>query len=411
MQKINLHNYEAFLLDYMEGNLNKTDLQELKNFALLHPELDIDLSIDPLPTFNSENEIFEYKSELLKTDEDVYNVIVLNYIEGNLSEKEKTDFDLQLSLNPELKREVEAYKKTDLKIITEDLKFNSTHLFKTEDDFVLNNPSLHYIENTLSTSDKINFENELKTNKTLQKEITQFQKTKLSADISLIYPNKEELKKESKVIALFNFRTVSAIAAGLLLIVSLSILLNNYTNSNEKVEGKIALNIKNINNFSILQKQTTNAVITSSVLNNSSSSLIAKNSSYPNHSQKDSTKTNSIYPNNNSIKNIAVNNSVIKDTVNSTTNNLVAISSNSSIAITYTNTFAAVNTQTTLLAYEEDLDETSPENTTPQKNNFWKRAVKVAKQLNGLGLKAVKGDEKSNSNYILAFNSMSIEKK
>ena len=49
MSRINLDNYEAFLLDHMEGKLNVQDLAELKAFSLLHPELNIDLEQDSLP--------------------------------------------------------------------------------------------------------------------------------------------------------------------------------------------------------------------------------------------------------------------------------------------------------------------------------------------------------------------------
>ncbi len=419
MRKINLHNYEAFLLDYLDGNLNETDLQELKTFALLNSQLDIDLSNDSLPFFNSENEIFLNKFELKKTSEDIYNEDVLNYIEGNLSEQEKINFELLLSLNPKLKREVEAYKKTDLKIVADGLKFNSLYLLKTEDDLILNNFAINYIENNLSVSEKTHFENELKTNLVLQKEVKRLQQTKLIVDLYSIYPNKEELKKEAKVITLFNFRTVSAMAAGLLLLISLSFVLNYYVNSKEKVEGKIALQLKNKTNFSILKKQSTNSVIANSLINNSSNNLIAKNNRHSKPfdfsqgklNRKNFLKIKSIIYNNNT-KYIALNNVVKKDTTLSTPINTtldIAIQTNS-LNPTITNTINAVTTQTILLVYEEDVEE-YPQTAVPQKNNFWKRAVKVAKQLNGLGLKAIKGDEKPNNDYVLGFNSVSVEKK
>jgi len=344
MQKINLHNYEAFLLDYLEGNLNESDLQELKTFSVLNPELDIDFTSDELPTFNLANETF----------------------------------------------------------------INKTALIKTEDDFILNNPSLNYVENNLTATEKISFENLLKTNSTLQREVVQLQKTKLSADTSVIYPNKKELKKQTKVIALFNFKTISAIAAGLLLVMSLSFVLYNYFNSNKKSEVKIALKSKSKNNFSSPKKQLND---TASATKN----LIAKNTTNrftTKQVKKNNVTTNSIkatYTINNSV----VNAPIKKDSTLSTSTN-----TNSAIAIyttalnpVLTNTTNTTTTQTTLLAYEEDIDESTQTNTVPQKNNLWKRAVKVAKQLNGLGLKAVKGDEKSTNDYVLAFNSVSIEKK
>lgn len=48
MSKINLNNYEAFLLDYLEGNLSAEDTADLLLFVSHHPELEIDLD-DELP--------------------------------------------------------------------------------------------------------------------------------------------------------------------------------------------------------------------------------------------------------------------------------------------------------------------------------------------------------------------------
>jgi hypothetical protein len=60
------------------------------------------------------------------------------------------------------------------------------------------------------------------------------------------------------------------------------------------------------------------------------------------------------------------------------------------------------------LAVATDTDEISP---ATEKNNFWKRAVKFAKNMNGLGVKAVKGEQKENENYSLSFNALTVEKK
>lgn len=43
MSRITLNNYEAFLLDYLEGNISSDDAAELMLFAAQHPELEIDL--------------------------------------------------------------------------------------------------------------------------------------------------------------------------------------------------------------------------------------------------------------------------------------------------------------------------------------------------------------------------------
>ena len=42
--KIDIQNYEAFLLDYMEGNLSSEETVALQLFAAQHPHLEIDLN-------------------------------------------------------------------------------------------------------------------------------------------------------------------------------------------------------------------------------------------------------------------------------------------------------------------------------------------------------------------------------
>lgn len=416
MQKINLHNYEAFLLDYLDGTINEANLQELKTFALLYPELNIDLDSEPLPTFYFKDEPFEKKTDLLKTPEDVYDEDLLNYLEGNLIGEEIIKFELKLSLNPVLKRELEAYKKTDLKIIQENIKYNPHYLLKTDDDLILNNVALNYFEKVIPTTTEI--ENEIKSNPTLQKDILLLQKTKLPVDYSITYQNKEELKKETKVIVLFNFKTVIAIAASLLLIISLSVVFN--FNLTKKTQTNFALLQKNKHNYSISKNQTKNSVSIKKVKNNPPSNLIAKNNHYPKQHPKNNQTKRTFQSNTASTKNLVTTNFSIQDTassVNHLSNNTpVEVNVASSNNITIMNSLASITTQTILTVYEyeeEELEEVNsmPQYIAPKKYNFWKRAVKISKQLNSLGLKAINGNEKSSTNYVLAFNSISIEKK
>lgn len=411
MQKINIHNYEAFLLDYLEGNLNENDLQELKTFAVLHSELEIDLSNNELPSVSDKKIIFKNKLNLIKTEEDIYNEDLLNYVEGNLSENNKLSFELQIASNNQLQKELEAYKKTNLNITKENVAFNSKSLIKSEDDLILNNVALNYIENNLDTAEKVNFEKELKANLNLQKEVSLLQKTKLIADTSVIYPNKSALEKETKIIVLFNFRRITAIAASLLFLISLSFVLYRNYNTSTKIGTSLANNLKNKSTFFISKNKSQDSLNKNNTHTNSSQNLIAN-------------KTNPVIKNNHTYTTVVTHTVKLNNTNNPIANNSTNQKDSSSIISTNTNTAIAITSNTittavdfsdlkpvTLLAVEDDNDATNPTPETPQKNNFWKRAVKVANQLNGLGVKAVKGDEKNKNNYLLAFNSISVEKK
>lgn len=55
MSTINKNNYEAFLLDYFEGSLSSELCAELQQFVLDHPELEVDLNDFDLPVLEAES--------------------------------------------------------------------------------------------------------------------------------------------------------------------------------------------------------------------------------------------------------------------------------------------------------------------------------------------------------------------
>ena len=64
--KINIENYEAFLLDYMEGNLSTEDFVALQMFSAEHPHLNIDLNDLELVELETEKIHFNEKENLKK---------------------------------------------------------------------------------------------------------------------------------------------------------------------------------------------------------------------------------------------------------------------------------------------------------------------------------------------------------
>ena len=78
--KINIENYEAFLLDYMEGNISTEDLVALQIFAAQHPHLNIDLNDMELVELNSDAVSFEGKNNLKKVSDEQF----VAYIENQL---------------------------------------------------------------------------------------------------------------------------------------------------------------------------------------------------------------------------------------------------------------------------------------------------------------------------------------
>ena len=148
MSRINLDNYEAFLLDHMEGKLNVQDLAELKAFSLLHPELNIDLEQDSLPYLSKETENIDFDSDLLKKEE-LEDEELISYLEGTLSLDKKVLFELKLEKDKELQKLLHSYQRTKLKADTELVYEDKELLFAASDAALVADPLLNYFEGQL----------------------------------------------------------------------------------------------------------------------------------------------------------------------------------------------------------------------------------------------------------------------
>ena len=410
MSKINSHNYEAFLVDYFDGNLSDVLITELKAFVIANPQLNIDLDDMDLPSFAEEGIEVGFKNDLKKTDTFLEDEELINYLENNLTEADKKIFEVKLVNDIALNNELKGYKKTIL-INEPALVFNEkAELVKTDDDLILNNSALAYLEGQLEASGKLQFEAELKTNSTLQKEVALLNKTKLEATTSIQFPDKVSLKKETKVIALFSFRKLASMAAAILLLIGLAFVFNYY-NSKPIIPNQLANSISNNVNKVIDTIDSLNLATTKSkalIANNVTNAAESKSPSKGNRKDLNIAKTNTVVLNENEILPLA--------------NNLIE---NESKAVFANNNTSKVDTTTTLLS---NLNSTTPKfakqnylivevaeeeeavASTTVKKGFWKRAVDIAKQANKLGIKSLDGEETPDKNYVLSFNSFSVEK-
>lgn len=421
MGNINLHNYEAFLIDYLDGNLNEDAVAELKAFVLSNPQLELDLDDMDLPSFTREELTIDFKSDLKKTEVFIEDEVLINYLENNLNEADKKNFETKLLSNKELALKLQAYNKTVLS--PEALVFaNKFTLYKTEEELILNNTALAYIEGQLSFKDKTRFENELKVDVALQKELASFQKTKLVADTSIVFTDKEALKKETRVVALFNFRTVASIAAAVLLIFTLAFVFN-YFNSQPVTENKELAKTEVKKDSKTIENKNVNIADSNRKFNNAvpvNETFIAKNATVI---VKDNTnkKEKEIELNEIITNSVAVSqeNKNIEQEINKDPNESKTIAYNNKVIVDSTINSKLVanseppkhNKQNYLIATGVDDEEVFIADATPAKKGFWQRAIQLAKQANKLGVKAIDGEEIANKSYALSFNAFSVEKK
>lgn len=176
--EINKHNYEAFFLDYHEGNLPPQQVAELLLFVEQNPELREEfesfenVTLDDLSAFTFERKN-ELKKEINSLNREEYFIAAVENILIPAEKNLLTDF---LKKNPQHVSEFDIYQKTKLQVEAEILCPQKEEL----------------------------------------KEIAVCQNVRVVPDLSIVYENKEELKhKERRVIPFYYY--VAAAAAILLL--------------------------------------------------------------------------------------------------------------------------------------------------------------------------------------------------
>jgi hypothetical protein len=113
MGKINLNNYELFVIDYLDGNLNEELSVELELFVMNNPQLDI--SLNDFPILDNINYSEPHNINLHKSPHDlVSEEQFILYVDNSLPLKEKEFIDISCSHNPELKKELNYFKRTKL---------------------------------------------------------------------------------------------------------------------------------------------------------------------------------------------------------------------------------------------------------------------------------------------------------
>lgn len=115
--KINRYNYEAYFIDYMEGNLDASLVNDFIEFLQNNPDLKEELSLFESAQLEPENILFNKKEKLYKerldAEKEFNNAAVAN-LEGDFNEEKKSEFEKYITAHPEKKKELVLFKKTKL---------------------------------------------------------------------------------------------------------------------------------------------------------------------------------------------------------------------------------------------------------------------------------------------------------
>jgi cell fate (sporulation/competence/biofilm development) regulator YmcA (YheA/YmcA/DUF963 family) len=123
MNKITLNNYEIFLLDYFEGNLEKTQKHELQRFLAQHPHIKNEIEDFEIVKLKPENVKFHKSVELLKSETSIemginyFDYLCIADIENDINKEEKKELTYHLNRYKNLNRIYFSYKKSKLQVI------------------------------------------------------------------------------------------------------------------------------------------------------------------------------------------------------------------------------------------------------------------------------------------------------
>ena len=238
--KINRDNYEAYFLDYHEGQLSPEMVEEVLLFVDRNPDLAIVFhEFEAVSLVDDQKIIFENKSALKKNqvfatsliNESNYEEWLFDESEGLLNNEQKALIEEFISINPQFEKDRRLFAVAHLPADA-DTKFENKESLKqkaipvgdinaeTCETFMIRE-----LEGDLSPAEILQFEEFMRYNLHFGKDRKLFALTKLSADTSVVFANKESLKQKVVPIRRMLYYALST-AASLALLFSVYFLLD-----------------------------------------------------------------------------------------------------------------------------------------------------------------------------------------
>ena len=232
MNRINFNNYEAWLLDYAEGNLSAEDTAELLLFMEQHPELQID--VDNLMDFTlPSDEIIsaDFKNQLHKDEaafKERFEKLCIAFYDKTITTSEKKELDLILKHDPHWTKEFKAFAHTYIQNES-DVEFTAKSSLKKQfqPEGSFDDLAVKALEGFLSKSEQSTFEASLQDDPSKQLQWRAFQKTVLLQE-HIVFEEKASLYKQTGGARVFPIwsRWIAVAASLALLFGAYSLLIN-----------------------------------------------------------------------------------------------------------------------------------------------------------------------------------------
>ena len=197
MSRINLDNYEAWLLDYSEGNLSAEDTAELMLFMQVNPELEIDLNDMNFPAIAGDEKLrLDDKSFLYKGKNEVrlrFEELCIAYYDKDISQDEKSELDHILKQFPAFEKEFEAFGLSYLQpeyALEFDNKASLKKAFVADGSF--DDLAVKSIEGTITKNEALALSEMISNDNALSYQMKAFQISRLKPEV-IVFPEKEKL--------------------------------------------------------------------------------------------------------------------------------------------------------------------------------------------------------------------------
>ncbi len=115
--KINKENYEVFLIDYLDGNLQGSEKSDVENFLLMNPEIKKEFESIENMQLSDEPVMFPLKEKLKFRKDGISEAdyLCIGDMEGDLSEEEKALFEQIKKNEPEIEHDIKLFALTKQK--------------------------------------------------------------------------------------------------------------------------------------------------------------------------------------------------------------------------------------------------------------------------------------------------------
>ncbi len=239
--KINRDNYEAYFLDYHEGQLSPEMIEEVELFVVQNPDLKNMLDeFEAISLVADEDVVFETKFSLKKNqvfasstvNELNFEEYLINESEGLLNKEQLSAIEEFISINPQFEKNSKLFAMTHLSI-DDDIVFEAKESLKKKaipvgaiDAKTFEIFMARELEGDLNPDEKLHLAEFMLYNPQLEKDRKIYAHTKLVDEADIVFEDKKSLKHAVVIPLRRTFYYALSAAASLALIFSVYFLLN-----------------------------------------------------------------------------------------------------------------------------------------------------------------------------------------